>query len=209
MLTFKQFVEKEAFFPSILKNEGGYSYTNHADDSGGPTYAGITWRTMNKWRLAQSEHSLATLNKGFMILSEPQKKAFMRTYLTPNTVQMLYYDRYYTSTNVGKLDLPYWEAMIVDCGVLSGPNRAMRLFQTALNVVRKHGTKPLKVDGLIGTKTIKRAQQLDAWYNGREENFVEIEFFKARMDYYIGICKRKPSQITFLKGWINRAWAWM
>jgi hypothetical protein len=44
--------------------------------------------------------------------------------------------------------------------------------------------------------------------DGRNESFVQaavVSLAHGQMLYYAGIVKRDPSQLTFINGWVNRA----
>jgi len=69
-----------------------------------------------------------------------------------------------------------------------GPSQASKFLQRALKV---------KDDGVIGPKTIAAA-------NGLPESKACLEVIKQAQIFYIHLVENKPSQITFLEGWINR-----
>lgn len=55
----------------------------------------------------------------------------------------------------------------------------------------------VKVDGIVGAKTI-------AALNAREPKLLFAEIKRARIEYLQRLCKRRPSQNVFLKGWLRR-----
>ena len=53
------------------------------------------------------------------------------------------------------------------------------------------------VNGIIGPKTIAAANRLA--FGG------DVDILTHRMEYYVDIVERKPTQIKYLKGWLRRA----
>ena len=66
---------------------------------------------------------------------------------------------------------------------------------TAIKIVQR--SFGLNIDGIIGNKT------LTAINSNFNSNINKI-FAKNKISYYIDIIKRKPDQLIFLNGWINR-----
>lgn len=80
-----------------------------------------------------------------------------------------------------------------DAIVNHGLNRATRLIQAGLGV---------KVDGVIGPVTRQAALDanvFDYWQGYR----------RARVAHYAAIVERRPSQLKFYKGWVNRIFIMM
>lgn len=86
-------------------------------------------------------------------------------------------------------DVPLRET-VIDIGVNCGTDAATKMLQRSL------GVEP---DGVLGTQTVSALFACDPYK-------VRRDLSKRLMMYYIDICKRKPSQLVFLSGWINRAW---
>ena len=99
-----------------------------------------------------------------------------------------YWDRYKVKRLPAKFRHVYMD-MLVNLG----PGKAARILQRGANaIVKPH----LKIDGGIGPKTIKalRLKKVDIG-----------KIRAARIYMYCMIVSRKPEQIRFLEGWINRA----
>lgn len=151
----------------VLLNEGGY--INHPNDKGGETNKGITQGTYNSY-LKQNN-----------IFNKSVK------YITDYEVKDIYYNKYWIRGKCNllqpKLSIVHFDT-IVNWGITGGN----KILQYVLNV---------KVDGIIGPKTIEIANNVD-----------DLEIANKYCDYRIErrykIVKNNPSQQVFLKGWINR-----
>jgi lysozyme family protein len=77
---------------------------------------------------------------------------------------------------------------VFDFAVLSGPQTAIRALQEVLGVTP---------DGVIGPRTIAAAVKAD----GRA---VSNGLVKWRAMMLARICRRDPSQLVFLAGWLKR-----
>ena len=85
------------------------------------------------------------------------------------------------------------EEQLFDFGVNSGPWIAIQALQECLGV---------KVDGVIGPKTIAASILACRPDGGRKLN---IQLAKWRCMMLARICRRDPSQIAFLGGWLRRS----
>lgn len=168
----------------VLKHEGGY--IDHPRDPGGATNMGITQRTLADWR---SRHGTRHT------ISAEDVKALTRT-----EAAAIYRARYWDA--IGGDDLPSGlDYAMFDFAVNSGPSRAIKFLQRAINATTYFG---LAVDGKIGPYTIRAAKlvapealiptlctlrlkwlrTLDTWrYFGRgwERRVLEVEDEALRM----------------------------
>lgn len=78
--------------------------------------------------------------------------------------------------------------MVFDFAVNSGVKQASKILQRCLRVTD---------DGIIGKQTICASNSCNV------RNVVE-EYTQRKLDFYLNIVEKKPSQKKFLKGWINR-----
>jgi len=76
-------------------------------------------------------------------------------------------------------------ALCVDIGVNSGPSQAILMLQKTLGV---------KQDGVLGPVTLAAANSLKI-----------KDLVAERILFYAGIVQRSPSQLRFLRGWVNRS----
>lgn len=70
----------------------------------------------------------------------------------------------------------------------SGVRRASRVLQELLGV---------KVDGIVGPITLSALKHVD-------DLSLAKRLLEARVAFYVTIVKNNPTQITFLRGWMNR-----
>lgn len=149
-------------FALMLKSEGGY--VNHPSDPGGRTNLGVTQATWENW------------------VNRKVDEAEMRA-LTPEQVEPLYKERYFDAVRGDDLPIGL-DYLCFDMAVNAGPNRSIRLLQSAVGVTP---------DGGFGPMTLAAVQAI---------NPVELieKFSQAKEDFY-----RSLSQFpTFGKGWLNR-----
>ena len=85
------------------------------------------------------------------------------------------------------------QGLVVDCGVNHGTARAAKWLQKAVGV---------KQDGDIGPITLTAV---------KNENplAIYIKICAIRERFYAGIVARDPSQVVFIRGWINRNAKWL
>ena len=119
-------------------------------------------------------------------VGHPVSEADMRA-LTPEKVAKLYKQRYWNPAYCEVLPkgLDY---VVFDFAVNAGTGRSVKTLQQAIGCV---------ADGVIGPKTM-------AAINGANAKDIIAKFSDARTDFYQGIVARKPDQVRFIKGWLNR-----
>lgn len=83
--------------------------------------------------------------------------------------------------------------LVVDCAVNHGVSRAAKWVQGALGV----GT-----DGVIGPKTIQASQEAPVL-----ETYLKI--CSTRLRFYATIVANDPTQVKWLRGWVNRGTKWL
>lgn len=162
-------------FERIIAIEGE-RYTNDPNDRGGPTKWGITLRTLSAYR-----HQEVTAEE-VKNLSKEEAKAIYKN---------LYWDKL-------NLDQALYQSVadvLFDAGVNFGPPVAASRAQEIL-VNKFHRVLP--VDGVIGKRTISELNLLEP------KQFI-YQFALATAQKYCDIVRSDPSQLRFLKGWINRS----
>ncbi len=119
-------------------------------------------------------------------VGHPVSEADMRA-LTPEKVAPMYKMKYWNPSYCEKLPkgLDY---VVFDFAVNAGTGRSVKTLQSAIGVV---------ADGVIGPRTM-------AAINGANPKELINKFSDARADFYQGIVARKPDQVRFIKGWLNR-----
>ncbi len=171
----------EAFLSYIMRVEGGY--VNHPRDPGGATKYGVTQRTLEKAR--------------GMLEGLP---GAVRD-LSCEGVSRIFYAFYYLPAGCAALPYPLRLAHFdgaVHCGVHQGG----RLLQRSLN--RLGLGEPLKVDGLVGPRTLERVLLLQCSGNFWDRLGVQ-GLLLERMEFYGSLARKNPKQYgLFLGGWLRR-----
>ena len=155
-------------FAETLSHEGGY--VNHPRDPGGMTNLGVTRRTLEGW------------------LGRKVSEAEMRA-LTVEQVLPIYHRNYWMATRCDELPAGV-DMMIFDLAVNSGPQRAIRMLQKAINQL---GRVRVVVDGRIGPKTLSAA---------RAVNSLDLikEIANTRLWFFLDLSTFR----TFGRGWMRR-----
>jgi len=149
-------------------------FVNHPNDPGGATNWGITKRTLEGWL-------------GRSVTIDEVKN------LSIATAGLIYKARYWDAMNLDLVKDGWVRLLIFDQGVNRGPKSAVLQAQA---VLKKIGAM-VKVDGALGPITVQALNEADPVTFMRE-------YLQASEHFYADICIRKPSQIVFLKGWLNR-----
>jgi lysozyme family protein len=150
----------------VLRHEGGF--VDHPADPGGATNMGITHKTLARWRGVSPWWNLPK--------TEVQR-------LTRSEAARIYRALYWTPCKSGNLP-PGVDLAVFDFAVNSGPDRAIRALQSALNVV---------VDGQVGPLTLGAASKADA-----------KALINALCDRRLGFLRGLKTFSTFGRGWTSR-----
>lgn len=161
----------------VLKTEGGY--VDHPEDKGGPTNFGITIQTLRDYS------------------GLPSIPTSMIKSLTLEHATRIYEQKYWNTMRLDRVRSERLCLVLFDQGVNAGPVTAVQMLQQVLN---EHFAEKLTVDGVIGNRT-------DAAIATAPENRLIRKFLQQAQDRYATICVKNPSQIVFLKGWLNRTHA--
>lgn len=176
-------ISKEAFekaiLPVTLRFEGGYA--NIPGDKGGETYCGISRKHNPGWAGWPVLDQYQPLKRGDMINDAKLKSA----------VAELYYTKYFAANQFHKFRaLP--AIMLFDFAVHGG--YSPEYLQQLLN--NRFGGN-LKLDGVIGEKTIAFANQISPV-------LLSHAILDWRKLHLSNILDRYPSQEKFAQGWENR-----
>lgn len=125
---------------------------------------------------------------------------YRKTECTPDDVKNLgleeakdiYRVNYWKEMNLDQVRSEVIQTLLFDQGVLRGPQTATRFMQRAL------GFTGSDIDGQLGPKT------WNAINNAPSDAKLGALFMCEIQDSYVDIVVHRPSQIIFLKGWINR-----
>lgn len=161
----------ETAFSIVLGHEGGYS--NHPHDNGGPTNFGVTQETYDDWR-RRSRQAPRDVRK-----------------ITPEEVRKIYREGYWDLVRGDALP-PGLDVAVFDYAINSGPGRAVRALQRRLGV---------KVDGIIGPKTLRAIERL---YDHPDDlDRVIVGYIDARLAFL----RRHEDWPHFKGGWTRRLYA--
>jgi lysozyme family protein len=154
-----------------LSHEGGF--VNHPRDPGGMTNLGVTRKTWASWT-----------GRKVKDVTEVEMRA-----LTIEKVMVVYHRNYWLAVRGD--DLPGGVNFTVfDIAVNSGPQRAVKMLQKAVNQL---GRVKVAVDGRIGPKTLSAAAKCDTF------DLIN-EIANTRLWFYIDLATFR----TFGKGWMRR-----
>lgn len=160
----------------VLKNEGGYS--NKPSDNGGATKYGITEKVARQNGYAGNMRYL------------PESKA-----------KEIYYKQYWLQSNADKITTISFNIafLLFDFGVNSGVKNASKKLQIAINKILKKidETRELKIDGIIGPKTLAEIDCLDS-------DILFIAYITEILKYYTSLKNEKTGFKANGAGWINR-----
>ena len=169
---------KEAI-DKVLEHEGGY--VNNPLDLGGTTNFGISLRFL------QSIDATANI--------ETIKN------LTLEEAEELYFNHFWLSSNCDKIKSQSIAEKVFDTAVNTGSKVANRFLQSTLNIIIFNG-KPLVEDGYIGAETINAINLLEG--EDVDGNILKV-YRLLQKEHYAKIVINRAEQLTFLKGWFNRA----
>jgi len=171
-------------FKLVLNIEGGYS--DNPDDIGGKTKYGITEDTLNAAYVA-----------GLVDHNDIIK-------LTIDEAKTIYKANYWDKNKCDKFPKPL-DFVIFDATVNLGPGGAGELLQKSVNFILKANV--LKVDGVIGPITMETVNAFFGQYKSTCTFPVDDlckTFLLERVERYNQIIGKKPTQKTFIHGWLNR-----
>ncbi len=164
----------KTYVPFLSSWEGGYA--NNKNDNGRETYRGVTIATWTAY----------CKKKG---ISAPLKKMGQAQW------EDIMEGGYWDAVHASDLRSQSVANQVADFAVNAGANRAAVTLQQAVNSAN-HNTA-LKVDGVIGAKTLAAANALNA-------STLYWAYRELRTNYYKGLAAKSTKQATFLKGWLRR-----
>ncbi|MYC71043.1 MAG: hypothetical protein F4X17_10090 [Gemmatimonadetes bacterium] len=165
----------ETAFERTMRLEGGYLLHEVEGDAGGLTYAGIA---KNRWP------DLALWDDRDRLTQEPDEDIVAY-------VQAFYRENFWDAMRLDEIEHSEPAFVIYDFGVNAGTKNAIRAAQRAcMEDPREH-------DGLVGPKTIEAVNAADpVWFVG--------QFSVLRCAYYGELVLKRPVNVKFLRGWLNR-----
>jgi lysozyme family protein len=170
-----------AAIKEVLRSEGfmtpNRGWTNHKNDNGGPTLAGLTIYNFCEW-------------KGLPPPQKPWNPNLIESMkaVTDDELYRYYYERKWCPVRCD--DLPEGvDYAVFDVAVLHGPGKAAQFLRKAVGL-------PLK--GKIDDAVVQAVNDHDDW----DEIIRSIA--ASRRAHYDAIIANNPSQGVFKKGWMTR-----
>lgn len=160
-------------FNQLMRDEGYIS--NDKDDQGGYT----------KYGISSKEYGEENIKK-----------------LTITKAKEIYKDDYWFKSKCNEIDSDLIAIKVFNTSVNVGNKRAILFLQRAINNTinkEKLNLPILKVDGMIGQKTITTLNKLD-----KHTSLILNYFILEQSNFYIKISK-KFNNIKYLRGWLKRA----
>jgi lysozyme family protein len=124
----------------------------------------------------------------------PTKQEMMD--LPRETAVLIYKRKYYSSHKIHLLP-EVIQPNVFDMGVNAGPSRGIKILQ---DILRNKGHSDEESNGKITEQTVLQCQR--ALNAGIDLRNIYSDY---RIAFYEDLCKRKPRNNRFLKGWISRA----
>ena len=167
----------------LLNHEGGY--VNDKRDPGGATNYGVSLRWLRSQNIidADLDDDGDVDEHDVRLLSRPQvAELYRRAFWEPNNVQ----------------DIESQRVAIMLFGLIvnTGPKRAVKMLQEALNVSRMRKSS-LLVDGWLGPKTMEAI-------NSTDSTILINHYKKIARAFYSNIVRENPILDKFLVGWFRR-----
>ena len=169
----------------VLRHEGGYVCDK--DDPGGETIYGITRRYNPAW-------------PGWEIVDEykpDEIKDVGNNVFLKNAARTFYLNRWvrYKMDSFSQKTAEVFFDTMINMGIKT----TVRMVQETFNRFFSGSfEKDLKVDGIIGPKTISAVKSV------REQSFVN-SFIQMRIERYFLLCRKNRKLYKFILGWIRRA----
>ncbi len=162
----------------VLRREGS-KFTDDPHDRGGPTRWGLTIEPVCEYRREVG---------GFVPKTVDEIRETIKS-LTEDEARAIYQRLYIDQPRFGEIKHPELRALVIDTGILHGRHRAARWLQ---------GVAGVKADGWVGDITLGAV-------NGRSWRPIYLGLLARRYQGFAAFVKSKPSQLKWLKGWVNRA----
>lgn len=176
--------KRNALINMILQHEGGY--VNDSCDNGGETYRGISRKSNPNWNGWEIVDSLKPVKRGEII-----KNCDLEVMVID-----FYDEKYYQRLRLDEISDLMISGHLLCQSVHSGRSAGVKCLQRSINAVL--GANTLRVDGIIGNKTISKCNEL------RDNCELTNEIVMERKKFYKSVVDKNPSQKKFYQGWINR-----
>lgn len=171
---------------TVFEHEGGF--VDDPADPGGATNYGISLRSLRQWHAAGATDG--DLDRDGDVDPEDIRR------MTPATAARIYRDQWWRRHRYNRLPAGVAEK-VFDLAVNMGARQAHKLLQRA---VRAADGPALADDGVIGPRTLDGVGQVAA-------DALLVALRAEAAGFYRTLVASDPSRGTFLRGWLNRAYA--
>lgn len=179
----------------VLAAEGGYQ--NFASDRGNYNAYTADGEFLRSYEARQKQGLRAGTNWGISagfysgVLKREVSVEEMKD-LTKADAQRIYKQYFWDRMNGDAINNQHLAEIIFD-GYVNHGRTGNRMLQRVLNAMGKN----LQVDGIIGPISV-------AAINAANVNKLLCSYVAARRKFYQTLARRVPSQLKFLRGWLNR-----
>lgn len=176
----------EPAFDHVQEKEGWYS--NHKLDTGKETIGGISRKHHPYW---PGWSTLDSAKRNGNVNSLKHDSRFQKQ------IRDFYQNEFWDKLKASQIRHDSIGRELFDTAVNMGINRAVKIVQEACNLTNRNRGSDLKVDGKIGSKTLRAINEHPRPVNlYRTMNILQGEF-------YVNICRKRKSQRVFFNGWIS------
>lgn len=193
---------RELALANALSHEihpSGEGFVNHPDDPGGATNWGISLRFLLQFvdKSESDQWTIASFDTDFDGDIDAKDMMDMDIEQAMEVYRFHYWQR-------GKIRFlpPRLAVKMFDMSVNLGKSQATKLLQRVLNFMNE--STELKVDGILGEKTVLSAWEVEASSVGIGEVIMD-KMRQSQSNFYTELAAQKKQFEVFLKGWLRRA----
>jgi len=154
--------------------------TDDASDSGGLTMFGVSLAFLRQGKIDLNNDGIVDRKDVMMVDKEEAERIY----------KAFFWDK----LQCDKISNFLIQRQLFDIGVNMGNSTSVKLLQRCLNSLGEN----LKVDGLIGSKTLSVIKTKDC-------TILNNLMVEERIKKYNSIVEKYPKNSKFLRGWVNRA----
>ena len=187
----------------IETQEGGFVYTDHASDLGGPTFAGVSFHWFNKWlgQIGEGDYNKEVNLEHFKEFAQSPEPDFI------DLIYDFYRDQFINPLQLDRIHTHLHEPLF-SCAINIDPRDCIKLLQKILNK-RTTIYIYLIIDGIMGDKTASKLQSYieitsDTQFQKEQCRRLTNNFCHLWMLHYANLVQKIPRQADNLKGWTNR-----
>jgi len=162
-----------------LTHEGGY--INDPDDLGGETYKGISRKAHSQWHGWEIIDNYKS-KPGFLVSLE-------KDVALQKEVEIFYWTNFWLPMKIYDVRNQTTANSLFDFAVNAGIQTSVRLAQSIIGTI---------ADGIFGKQTLTKLNAFDPAH-------FQAAFTLSKIEHYIAIIQKRPTNKKYLYGWITRA----